>query len=150
MYSLHIAWLTIPERRRLDAFQAKALRKILGIAPSYYSRVSNADVLKEAGCPKASSMLLLRQLHFLGQLATRDENDILKRCVFEHGSHKLRTFPSSRKRGRPRDTWAAKLLQEANLVAGSYDRLIELWQDTPVAKSAWRRACQKHIFHTNA
>ena len=149
-YSLHVAWLTLAERRRLDAFQARALRKILRIAPSYYSRVSNADVLGQAGGQKASAMLLSKQLHFMGELARREDTDVLKRCVFEPGTLRPRACQGPRKRGRPKDRWTTSLHQEAVRAAGSIDRLMTLWQDTPAAKSAWHTTCNRHVSHTNA
>ena len=45
MYSLESLWLLEGDRARLDAFQCFCLRKIVRIAPSFISRVSNADVL---------------------------------------------------------------------------------------------------------
>ena len=35
MYGLSSAWLTVAEKRRLDGFQARCLRKVLRIAPAF-------------------------------------------------------------------------------------------------------------------
>ena len=45
LYSLESLWLLKVDRARLDAFQCFCLRRILRIAPSFISRVSNVDVL---------------------------------------------------------------------------------------------------------
>ena len=45
MYCLHTAYLNRAERRKLNGFQARCLRQIIGVLPSFISRVSNADVL---------------------------------------------------------------------------------------------------------
>ena len=44
MYSLSSAWLTRADRKRLDGFQAKCIRRILHIPPAFISRVSNKCV----------------------------------------------------------------------------------------------------------
>ena len=48
LYSLESLWLLQTDRSRLDAFQCSCVRQILRIAPSFISRVSNADVLSRA------------------------------------------------------------------------------------------------------
>ena len=62
LYSLHTAWLKTADLARLDAFQARCLRRILRIPHSYYSRISNATVLERASRNKLSCLLLQRQL----------------------------------------------------------------------------------------
>ena len=48
LYGLESASLTNAEYERLDAFQIKALRKMLGITHSYHSHVSNEVVMQTA------------------------------------------------------------------------------------------------------
>ena len=55
MYSLHTAWLCKADLRKIDAFQARCLRSILGIPHSFISRVRNETVLQEAGTEKLSN-----------------------------------------------------------------------------------------------
>lgn len=69
MHSLHTAWLNKAERQCLDAFQARCLRRILKIPPSYVSRVSNETVLSIAGGCPLSHTLLQSQLLFYGHVA---------------------------------------------------------------------------------
>ena len=47
LYGLEGAWLNKALLTKLDGFHAKCLRKLLGIPPSFLSRVSNAFVLQE-------------------------------------------------------------------------------------------------------
>ena len=90
------------------------------------------------------------QLHFMGELARRADTDVVKNCVFQPGYLRPRVFQGPRKVGRPKDIWTTKVFREATIAAGSTERLTELWQDTPAAKSAWRVACRLHVSHTNA
>ena len=48
LYGLESASLTNAEYERLDSFQIKALRKILGIKHSYRSHISNEVVMQRA------------------------------------------------------------------------------------------------------
>ena len=66
LYGLSCCCFTVSDLRRLDGFQAKCLRKVIGVAPSYYSGVSNKDVLHIAGHRKASSRLADQQVVLLG------------------------------------------------------------------------------------
>ena len=45
LYGLHTTWLNVTERRRLDGFHTRCLRRILGISAAYYSRVSNTETV---------------------------------------------------------------------------------------------------------
>ena len=61
LYGLEGAWLNKALLRKIDGFHARCVRKLLGIAPSFYSRVSNAYVLKACASRPLSKMLLERQ-----------------------------------------------------------------------------------------
>ena len=62
IYSLRCLCLSSADRRRLDGFQNRCLRNFFGIPPAFISTVPNAEVLRSAGCPAATDMLLKRQL----------------------------------------------------------------------------------------
>ena len=107
LYSLHVAWLSIPERRRLDAFQAKCLRKLVGIRHSYLSRVRNQHVLETAKCRKLSALLLERHLR---NLACRPDNDNTRSCIFVPGSSKFKDISAPKRQGRPRNCWRTAVI----------------------------------------
>ena len=69
MYGIDGMWLNQCERRRLDAFQAKSLRRITKINHSYWSRISNEQVLDAAKCDPLSADLHKQQLKLFGRLA---------------------------------------------------------------------------------
>ena len=109
LYSLHTGVLNMAERRRLDGFQARCLRQIVGIPPAYCSRVANATVLQRSGCTPCSSTLAARQWHYLNALRSRPLNDPCRLMVFQHDGH-FRRFSGPRKVGRPRTTWLDQAL----------------------------------------
>ena len=48
LYGLQVAWLTKTQRLRLDGFHARCVRKIVEGPHSFWSRISNADVLEKS------------------------------------------------------------------------------------------------------
>ena len=107
LYSLDTACLSVVERRRLDGFYVRCLRRILRVAPAYYSRVSNSTVLTRARRQPLSSRLLRRQLLLFGELARRSHDDPARSCVFMPGGYELRQLQNL-KRGRPRKTYIVR------------------------------------------
>ena len=57
LYGLSSAWLNAADIRRLNGFHCRCLRVILGIQPSFVSRISNQKVLREAGKPPLANVL---------------------------------------------------------------------------------------------
>ena len=58
LYGLQTVWLSKGLRQRIDAFHCSCIRRILGIAHSYISRVTNADVLRQGNAMPLSKILL--------------------------------------------------------------------------------------------
>ena len=145
LYCLHVAWLSIGELRRLDAFQAKCLRKITGIPHSYQSRVTNIEVRQTAGCSPLSSTLKERQLLLMGKIARKPADDTIRMCVFRPQTFEPRTVVA-RRQGRPRKTWTRELFRECVRIAGSEQALARLWQDSGQAQKEWKQKVKQHCF----
>jgi len=122
MYGLRTTWFNIAERRRLDGFQARCLRKILGIPHSYYSRVPNFDVLRRAEHRPLSIKLLEQQLIFFGDAVCRNSGPI-RNSIFESGTLRLVDGTLPRRQGRPRNTWAGEVRKHAVSIAGGMNNL---------------------------
>ena len=112
-YSLACAVFCKADIRRLDGFQCRCLRKILKVPPSFYSRVSNAEVLRRAGHASASSLLLQRQLVLFGRVARGPDDSPCKVVSFIPGTWTPATNRYVRRVGRPRKEWIPTLLAEA-------------------------------------
>ena len=119
VYGLAVACLNAADRRRLDGFQAGCLRKILGIPASYISRVPNTSVPASAGQLCLSKQILKQQMIYVGKLARRSADDPVRSCILKPGSIDLRELPGRRRVGRPRNTWAAPVLQHSVTAAKS-------------------------------
>ena len=105
MYCLDSLWLLQGDIQRLDGFHAKCLRRILKIEPSYVSRVSNDFVLKSANQDQLSVLLKKRQNELFQKIASKDDNDLLRRLAFYPSCTNPVIWCSIRRRGRPKLQW---------------------------------------------
>ena len=78
---LHTAWPNKADLRRLDAFPASCLRKILRIPYSFISTVSNAEVLSRANHRMLSKILQYRQIMLLKRVADLPAEDVMVRVI---------------------------------------------------------------------
>ena len=67
-YGLATACLTTAQRRRLDGFHVRCLRRILGIPAAFISRTPNAAVLASAKATPVTELILRRQLFLLRRI----------------------------------------------------------------------------------
>ena len=111
LYCLHTAWLSSAELRKLDAFQARCLRKTLGVPHSYISRVTNTEVLQKASQHKLSSILLERQMNLMRKLALKTDDDLMRGSLFCPSTFELKRHTGRRGRGRPRATCATEVFK---------------------------------------
>ena len=140
LYGLQAAWLIKVARDRLDGFHAKCLRQILGIAPSYYSRISNETVLQQLQAPKLSELLLQQQLNFFGRVARRSSLCPVRRLIFANDGLTLQDAASKRIRGRPRQTWPSEIFRRGVAMAGP----IAAFESLIVNEQAWKEAVRLH------
>ena len=71
------------------------------------SHVSNDDVLGRAGAQPLCEKLYERQLLLFGRVALLPDNSVVRRVVFEPGAITPAQSSSTRRRGRPKLTWAS-------------------------------------------
>ena len=62
LHNLHSLCLNAAEKRKLDAFQVRCLRRILKIPPSFYSNMTNQIKLELVNCKIASTMIFQHQM----------------------------------------------------------------------------------------
>ena len=120
MYCLSTACFSKAELRKLDGFQSKCLRSILGIAQSYISRISNADVRAQTQVKSLSVALQQRQLAYLGKILKTDKEAQLRTVRFIPGTLQSATSRYVRRIGRPRKEWVSSLLPIAFEEGGGF------------------------------
>ena len=138
VYGLTVACLNQVERRRLDGFQARCLRRVLGIQAAYYSRVSNASVLAQAGQLPLSQQLLRHQMIYMGNVARRPDHDPVRSSIFQEGTIHLRPLSGMRRVGRPRLKWASTVFDACVKTAGSHEQLKKYFEPGIGAGCSWR------------
>ena len=134
-YGLQTAVLGKAAKNKLDGFHARCARSILGIQPSYWSRVSNASVLGQLHATQLSSLLLEQQLQYFGKLAQRPANCPARQLVFDEDLG-LRNQDLARRRGRPRLQWAS----ECYRIAQSFFESPAAFRECLLNEMAWHTA----------
>ena len=140
-YSAASAWLSKGCLRKLDGFHCRCLRQILGIKPSFVSRVSNAQVRKLAQRRPLSLDIRRSQLMLLWKVLQDHCKAVLREVAFHGSTGAPLTDLWVRRVGRPRHEWATQLLNLAKHSAGS----IEAVQTAAMSRESWMklvdRAC---------
>eukprot|EP00973_Karenia_brevis_P059241 8247809-Karenia_brevis.AAC.1 len=136
LYSLETVWLNKVLQVKLNGFYCKCLRRILGIAPSHISRVSNAYILNQFLTQRLDTILLKRQLKLFGEIARSSEDSMMRISVFEPNTFNIRTI-GTRRRGRPRNTWGLQLHKMASQIANIHGMSLN---QILTNKSSWENA----------
>ena len=145
MYSLEIAWLSEQEQSRLNAFHQRCLRRSTRIGHSFYSRVSNFDVLKRVLQQPLSQILLARQMHYFGKIACFEDSHPVRQFCFEDQSFDMRPFSGIRARGRPRNEWLTQMHSCAIRAAGSIENLCLLLSEECNGQcKPWKQAVDRY------
>ena len=133
------------QRRRLDGFYARCLRKVLGVPVALVSRVSNQAVCDKAKVRPLSQQVLFRQLLYFGRVALAPDGHPIRRDVFVDGSLHFQLDRYVKRVGRPRQTWASELRKEADRLLGSQvvERLLN--DRTLGADLRWRAEVEKYF-----
>ena len=128
LYGLEFANLTNAEYEKLDSFQIKALKEILGIKHSYHSHISNEVVMQRASqiirlkeskvIAKMSEQLINKQIKFMAHLLRSEENDVLKTYTVDNNG--LRVIAGFKRTGRPRIKWYDQVMNSC------FNRLVKM------------------------
>ena len=119
MCALASAWLAQGHFRKMDGFQAYALRKILGVPPSYGARARNKKIRDWAKVEPLSKTALASQLRLLGLVLFDPDKDELRKATFADRTHVPLTQVFVRKVGRPKHNWTEQLLDRVRTSAGA-------------------------------
>ena len=142
LYGLQTAWLTKTQRSKLDGFHARCIRKIVGIRPSYWSRISNLEVLAHVRGEKLSILLLQQQLSLFGKIFRKPSDDVVRQSIFEVNSDQLVMYSKQRRRGRPKLSWAIELRKVAIQISGGSERLPGVMGNPCAWESAMKYWCR--------
>ena len=109
-YGISSAWLLKADLRRLDGFQARCLRVLMGVPHPYMSRISNERVRTMAGQEAFSKTVHQLQVKLLDDILHDQNRRLLRKVAFVEGTDTPLTAASKRKVGRPRQSWTEQVL----------------------------------------
>ena len=114
IYGLETLPLTSNLVSRFNAFQMKGFRKILKISHSYYSRVSNAEIIttlnqnadeaKQIKIKTVAEMINEKKLNLLGHCIRADLGDPMRQPFLKTDST-MYVNDINRRAGHPRNKW---------------------------------------------
>ena len=135
LYSLAAGCFTKAELRRLDGFQAKCLRAILGIAAPFISLISNESVRRQASFQSIFIKLSKQQLLLLGRELRQPDDQPLHRVSFVSPSMTPLVAAYMRRVGRPRQEFAPSALQQAARLIGDSTSVFQMVHQ----ETEWKR-----------
>jgi len=142
LYSLAAGWLNKSERRRLDAFQNRCLRKILRVLPVHLSRIPNETVRRRGECRRLSHVLFEQQLRYFGKVAFGLCGEVVRSTVFQPGTFDLQVIPN-RARGRPANCWSYCVVREASRIAEAAGKPLVEFFTPPAVLTSWYKAVRQ-------
>ena len=100
--------LSMSAKRKIQAFEMKCLRRVLGI--SWQQHVTNSEVARRSGIDEGNiiKMIERKQRAWLGKILRMDDNKLPKLAL---QAHQL----GRRRRGRPKSTWLPEVLRGKKL-----------------------------------
>ena len=142
-YGLETVWLRTSQRRRVDGFVARCLRRVLSVPAAFVSRVSNATVYSKACMALFSQQVVKHQMFFLRKVAMEPEGKPLRRDTFVGASLDPLVGHYIRRPGRPRQDWTTELLRQgcAKMGAATFYALLRSCGDE--ADGNWKREVAK-------
>ena len=143
-YGLESVWLNQCERKRLDAFHCKCIRRILKIKHSYYSRISNAQVLTSANEEPLSVSVLKQQLMASSRIAVSNSTHQLRSLIFD-GGHTFGKFDfHPRPVGMPKQCWVDEIYKIVLSICCSVHDIGETFRQCSDSLTPWADLVKQH------
>ena len=136
-WGLHLLTLRNLHYDHLEYIHVRNLRRILGIKSSYYSRISNAEVLRLANAGTIAQVIVKKQLNLFGHILRREPTHPDRLVLFQPTNALQPREPVDPRRpvGRPRLTWIDTILP-------GLERILQLTKpeifDLAQNRRAWR------------
>ena len=118
VYSMHTLALPTGTEDRLNALQARCLRRVLRIRPTYGSKligepaITNREVAKRAGAVPLSAELEKKRYQLLGHVLRRDGTDPARAATYDRLAQP-KTLGGTNRHGGMRKCWAPAVIESA-------------------------------------
>ena len=116
------------QEKRLNSFHMRCLRRILNI--KWQDRITNEEVLRQAGIPSLFETLRRNRLRWLGHVSRMDDTRLPKRVLY--GELSVGSRPRGRPKLRYKDVCKATL-QDFSICTKN-------WESVATDRSRWRAA----------
>lgn len=137
LYSLETLTFNKVMLQKLDAFQARCLRRLTRTPHSMISHVTNASILWNSGARKLSDRLLERQLRLFGRIACMPTGSPLRTATLEESRALPIENACPRRRGRPRLTWSKQVHALALKMVGNSQEALDQMLMSPADLQNW-------------
>ena len=113
---------------------------------SFYSHVSNEQILDAANTKPLSSILFVRQLKLIGTNASVPINHTARLLVFDdiHPFYQP-PLPQIRRVGTPRITWVDEMHCAVLTICGSSNEFAQIIGDDSTSLAAWSNKIKEHM-----
>ena len=138
-------WLNQCERRRLDAFHCKYIRRILKIQHSYFSRISNAQILATAKEEPLSISVIKQQLKAFGRITLSRDTRPLRALIFDSDDSFEKFNFNPRPVGRPKQCWVDEVHKLALSICGSINNLGNTLNQCVDSFDLWLKLISDHF-----
>ena len=133
--------LTVALERRLNGFQNRCVRRIIGVKPAFISRVSNVEVLEKAGHRQLTTTLRKRRLQLFGRVLRSPEGHLLRVVSLIPRTLEPATNRYVRRVGRPCREWVPEAIRDCRSIFGSMQNA----QVLAIDKQIWNAELYKHF-----
>ena len=122
--------------RKVDAFQQRCLRRILGI--TYRDRVKNEEIMRRTGQRRLQDVVAGRRSQFWGHVVRMDANRIPRSALGWFSAE------GKRKKGRPRQTWRRTIEKDLREAGTTMQEATETATNRPEWRKLVARCVQGH------
>ena len=148
LYGLEYSCVTPTMERKLNAWQAGHLRRILDIKVSMISHITNADILLQANTVPLSNTLFSNQLKYMGHVLRTEHTESEHSCCFTSAGN-LAQLSACKRVGRPKHHWAPntlhKIIENKNTLFATHPHacpsstvLLRPFKELAQDKSLWK------------
>ena len=110
LYGLEYSAITHHMERKLDAWQARHLRRVLDIKASMISHATNEEVLKKAMQAPLAAHVYSNQLKYFGHVLRAHHTNTEHSVCFTSAGN-FAEIRGNRRVGRPKHHWAPSLME---------------------------------------